>query len=144
MEHKKWVFVCIIGGALMLLSSVVGRVGFLGTLLTLLSNSGLVGPKTQGVIEIILTTFSYIAASGGIAVIVGALITGYSSNYAGRLIVGLGTGASLISLIILVATSIYGGATISDLPSILLTSFNNAYGLAGVIIAIFGRRKLKD
>ncbi|MBY8986637.1 MAG: hypothetical protein KGD65_16310 [Candidatus Lokiarchaeota archaeon] len=45
MEHKKWVILYIIGGALMLLSSVVGRVGFLGTLITLLS--GFVAPDVQ-------------------------------------------------------------------------------------------------
>lgn len=142
MEHKKWVFLCIIGGVLMLLSSVVGRVGFLGTLITLLS--GYVAPEVQQVLEIILTVFTYIAAAGGISVIIGALVAGFSSDFAGRLIVGLGIGASLISLIILVITSIVGGSTINDLPSILLTTFNNAYGLAGVVISIFGRRQLKD
>ena len=144
MKHKKWIILCIIGGALMILSSIVGRVGFLGTLINLISESGLVGPKTQQVLDVILTVFSYIAASGGIAVIVGALITGFSSNYIGRLVVGLGIGVSLLSLIILVATSIYGGATIRDLPSILLTTFNNSYGLAGVLISIFARMRLKD
>ena len=142
MEHKKWVILCIIGGALMLLSSVVGRVGFLGTLINLLS--GIVAPEIQQVLEIILTVFSYIAAAGGISVIIGALVAGSSSNSAGRLIVGLGIGASLISLIILLITSIIGGSTINDLLSILLTTFNNAYGLAGVVISIFARRKLKD
>ncbi len=142
MEHKKWVFLCIIGGALMLLSSVVGRVGFLGTLLELLA--GYVGPNTQRVIEIVLTIFTYIAAAGGISVIIGALIVGFSSDFVGRLVVGIGIGASLISLIILLITSIYGGSTVNDLPQILLNTFNGTYGLAGVIIAIFARRKLKD
>jgi len=142
MEHKKWVILCIIGGALMLLSSVVGRVGFLATLINLLS--GIVAPEIQQVLEIILTVFSYIAAAGGISVIIGALVAGFSSGFAGRLLVGLGIGASLISLIILLITSIIGGSTINDLLSILLTTFNNAYGLAGVVISIFARRKLKD
>ncbi|MCK4286317.1 MAG: hypothetical protein KAX18_08940 [Candidatus Lokiarchaeota archaeon] len=142
MEHKKWVILCIIGGALMLLSSVIGRVGFLGTLITLLI--GVVTPEIQLILEIVLTVFSYIAAAGGLAVIIGAFVAGFSSNFAGRLIVGLGIGSSLISLIILVITSIYGGSTIGDLPSILLTTFNSAYGLAGVIIAIIARRNLKD
>jgi len=142
MEHKKWVILCIIGGALMLLSSVVGRVGFLATLINLLS--GIVAPEIQQVLEIILTVFSYIAAAGGISVIIGALVAGFSSSFAGRLIVGLGIGASLISLIILLITSIIGGSTINDLLSILLTTFNNAYGLAGVVISIFARKKLKD
>ncbi|MHA2037360.1 MAG: hypothetical protein ACW98X_13055 [Promethearchaeota archaeon] len=142
MEHKKWVILCIIGGVLMLLSSLVGRIGFLGTLINLLS--GYVTVEIQQILNIVLTVFSFIAAGGGISVIIGALIAGYSSDFVGRLIAGLGIGASLISLIILVITSIFGGSTINDLPSILLTTFNNAYGLAGVIIAIITRRKLKD
>jgi hypothetical protein len=142
MEHKKWVVLCIIGGLLMILSSLVGRLGFLGTLIILLS--GIVPPEIQQVLEILLTVFSYIAAGGGISVIIGALVAGFSSDFVGRLIVGLGIGASLISLIILIITSITGGSTINDIPSILLTTFNNAYGLAGVIIAIIARRNLKD
>ena len=142
MEHKKWVILGIIGGALMLLSSVVGRVGFLGTLITLLS--GHVAPEIQQVLDLILTVFTYIAAAGGISVIIGALIAGFSSDFVGRLIVGLGIGASLISLIMLVITSIMGGTTINHIPSILLTAFNSAYGLAGVVISIFARMKLKD
>jgi len=142
MKHKKWVILCIIGGALMLISSLVGRVGFLGTLLELLT--GVVGPNTQRVIEIVLTIFTYIAAAGGISVIIGAIIAGFSSNFVGRLVVGIGIGASLISLIILLITSIYGGSTVNDLPQILLNTFNGIYGLGGVLIAIFARRKLKD
>lgn len=142
MEHKKWVILCIIGGALMLISSLVGRVGFLGTLLELLA--GVVGPNTQRVIEIVLTIFTYIAAGGGITVIIGAIIAGFSSDFTGRLVVGIGIGASLISLIILLITSIYGGTTVNDLPQIFLNTFNGIYGLGGVLIAIFARRKLKD
>lgn len=142
MEHKKGVMLCIIGGALMLLSSVVGRLGFLGTLITLLY--GNVTPEIQQILEIILTIFSYIAAGGGISVIIGAFIAGFSSDFVGRLIVGFGIGASLISLIILLVTSIIGGSTINDLLSILLTTFNSAYGLAGVVISIIARRQLKD
>ncbi|UCC19809.1 MAG: hypothetical protein JSV62_00595 [Promethearchaeota archaeon] len=142
MEHKKGVILCIIGGALMLISSLTGRVGFLGTILSLLS--GYVGPEIQVVIEIILNVFSFIAMGGGISVIIGALIAGFSSDFAGRLIIGIGIGSSLISLIILLITSIYGGTAINDLPLILLNTFNGIYGLVGAILAIFARRLLKD
>jgi len=142
MEHKKWVILCIIGGALMLISSIVGRVGFLGTLLELLA--GVVNAEVQRIIEIVLTVFTYIAAAGGISVIIGALIAGFSSNFIGRLIVGIGIGASLISLIVLLIISIYGGSTVNDLPQIFLNTFNGIYGLVGVLIAIFARRQLKD
>ena len=143
-KHKKWVILCIIGGALMLTSSLVGSAGFYGTLLNAVLTSGLVGPEVQAVLEIILMVFGYIAIAGGISVIVGALIAGYRSNFVGRLIVGMGLGTGLISIIILLITSIYGGSAIGDLPKILITSFNGVYGLAGVIISIFGRMKLKD
>ena len=142
MEHKKWILLCIIGGALMITSSLVGSVGFYGRLLELAS--GYVGPKTQRVLEIVLLVFSYFAAGGGISVIIGALIAGYSSDFAGRLIIGIGLGTGLFSLIILLITSIYGGSSIDDLPTILITTFNGGYGLAGVLISIFARMRLKD
>lgn len=142
MEHKKWVILCIMGGILMVLSSLVGRVGVIGTIISLLS--GVVTPEIQQVLTIILTVFSYIAAAGGLAVIIGALIAGFNSVRLGRFIVGLGIGTSLVSIIILVGTSIFGGSTINNVPLILFTAFNNAYGLAGVIFSIIGGRKLKD
>jgi len=142
MEHKKWVILCIFGGILMLLSALVGRLGFLGTILNLIA--GYVGPEAKQIIEIILNIFSFIAAGGGISVILGALIAGYSSDFVGRLVVGIGIGASLISLIIILITSLFGGTTISDLPSIFLNTFNGIYGLVGVLIAVFARRQLKD
>ena len=142
MEHKKWVFLSIIGGALMITSSIIGSVGLYGRLLEIAS--GYVGPKTQRILEILLLVFSYIAAGGGISVIVGAFIAGYSSNFAGRLIIGIGLGTGLFSLITLLITSIYGGASIDDLPTILITTFNGGYGLAGVLNSIIGRMRLKD
>ena len=126
----------------MITSSLIGSVGFYGRLLELAS--GYVGPKTQRVLEIVLLVFSYIAAGGGISVIIGALIAGYSSDFAGRLIIGIGLGTGLFSLITLLITSIYGGSSINDLPTILITTFNGGYGLAGVIISIFARMRLKD
>ena len=142
MEHKKWVFLCIIGGILMTISSVVGSVGFYGRIITLLS--GFVTPQIQQVLSIILTVFGYIAMGGGISVIVGALVSGYSSNFAGRFIIGIGLGAGLVSLITLLITSIYGGTAIDNLPTVFLTAFNGTYGLVGVIISILGRMRLKD
>ena len=127
MEHKKWVILCIIGGTLMFLSSLVGRVGVIGTLITSLSTSGLVPLEIQQVLEIILTVFSYIAAAGGLSVITGAFIAGFNSDRLGRFIVGLGI-----------------GTTINDIPSILFTAFNSAYGFVGVVISILGRMRLKD
>lgn len=144
MEYKKWVILCIIGGILMVLSSVVGRVGVIGTLIASLSGSSFVPLEIQQVLEIVLIVFSYIAAAGGLSVIIGALLAGFSSDRLGRFIVGLGIGTSLGGIITLVITSIIGASTINDVPLILFTAFNNTFGLVGVVISIIAQRKLKD
>ncbi|KKK40171.1 MAG: hypothetical protein Lokiarch_53650, partial [Candidatus Lokiarchaeum sp. GC14_75] len=95
MERKKWVILCIIGGILMTISSVVGSIGFYGKIITLLSS--FVTPEIQQVLAIILTVFGYIAMAGGISVIIGALVAGYSSGFAGRFIIGMGIGTGLFS-----------------------------------------------
>ena len=142
MEHKRGVLLCFIGGALMIFGSVIGSLGFIGKLLSLATNY--VNPEIELVIQYILTIFGYIAAGGGISVIIGTLIAELSSNRIGRLVVGFGIGAGLISLIILLVMNFVSGGAIKDVPTVFLTAFNNGYGLAGVIIAIFGRMKLKE
>jgi hypothetical protein len=85
MEYKKWAIICIIGGALVIISSVVGRVVFMD-LINLISSSSstvFVDPNTQQVFELNLTVFSFIAGGGGILVIIGALIAGFSSDFGG-------------------------------------------------------------
>ena len=126
----------------MTISSVVGSVGFYGRLISLLS--GFVTPEIQQVFAIILTIFGYIAMAGGISVIIGALVAGYNSDFAGRFIIGMGIGVGLFSLITLLITSIYGGTSIDNLPTVFLTAFNGIYGLVGVVISIIGRMRLKD
>ncbi|HDZ17574.1 hypothetical protein LCGC14_1017940 [marine sediment metagenome] len=126
----------------MIISSVVGSVGFYGRIITLLSS--FVSPEIQLVLTIILTVFGYITMGGGISVIIGALVSGFSSDFAGRFIIGMGIGAGLVSLITLLVTSIYGGAAIDNLLTVFLTVFNGTYGLASVVVSIIGRMRLKD
>ena len=142
MKHKLWVILCIIGGVLMILSSLVGSLGFIGTILTLLA--GVVGPELAGIINNILVVLGYVAAGGGITVIVGALIAGYGSNRVGRIIIGFGLGTSLIGLIIILIMNIFSGTSINNLFNVLLSTFNGVYGFAGVILAIISRMRLKD
>ena len=142
MEHKKSITLCLIGGVLMILGSVVGSVGFLGKILTYLEPY--FGQNIQQIIGTILTIFAFIALGGGISVIIGALVAGYSSDRIGRLIVGMAIGVGLIGLIIIVVTNLIEGITVNEIVDILLATFNGFYGLCGVIISIFGRKNLKD
>jgi len=142
MEHKKWILLCFIGGVLMLISSVVGSVGFIGTVLDWVAVQ--FGVETTTTFSILMTILAYIAAGGGISVIVGSLIAGYGPDRIGRIVIGIGIGSSLFGLIIILITNLIAGVAISDLPNIFSSAFNGSYGLAGVLISIFSRMRLKD
>ena len=142
MEHKKWILLCFIGGVLMLISSVVGSVGFIGTVLDWVAVQ--FGVETTTTFSILMTILAYIAAGGGISVIVGSLIAGYGPDRIGRIVIGIGIGSSLFGLIIILITNLIAGVAISDLPNIFSSVFNGSYGLAGVLISIFSRMRLKD
>jgi len=142
MEHKKWIILCFIGGVLMFVSSVVGSVGFIGIVLSWAA--GVFGLEMTTTFSILMTILAYIAAGGGISVIVGALIAGYGPDRIGRIVIGIGIGTGLIGLIIILITNLIAGMSISDLPNIFSSAFNGTYGLAGVIISIFSRMRLKD
>lgn len=142
MEHKKWVILCFIGGVLMVLSSVVGSVGFIGTVLSWAA--GVFGLEMTKTFSILMTILAYIATGGGISVIVGALIAAFGPDRIGRIVIGIGIGTGLIGLIIILITNLIAGVSISDLPNIFSSAFNGTYGLAGVVISIFSRMRLKD
>ena len=142
MEHKKWVIFCIIGGILIILSSIVGSLGFIGTVISLIS--GILGSELGQFFSILVTILTYIAAGGGFSVIIGALIVGYGHGRIGRIVIGFGIGIGLIGLIILIITTLIGGISISDLPNVLLSAFHGTYGLLGVILSIFSKMRLKD
>lgn len=164
MEYNKWAILCIIGGILVIISSVVVRIIFLDliNLIALSSSTVFVDPNTQQVYELNLTVFSFIAGGGGIFVIIGALIAGFSSDVGGRLVIVLGIGASLVSLIVLITASIivrfltrnyfdlipndkFDEFYSSKLSPLMWQSiFNEIYGLVGLTISIFTIRKLKD
>ena len=142
MEHKKWVILCFIGGVLMLVSSVVGSVGFIGIVLSWAA--GVFGLEMTKTFSILMTILAYIAAGGGISVIVGSLIAGYGPDRIGRIVIGIGIGTGLIGLIIILITNLIAGVSLNDLPNIFLSAFNGTYGLAGVLISIISRMRLKD
>ena len=161
MGIRKWIRICIYGGALVIISSIVGF-ALIGEVFKVIS--GLVDPNIKLVLEVILSVGSFIATSGGIMVIIGALITRFSSDIHGRFVLRLGIGTSLVGLLILITTFIMSGA-ISDLnlvpevedhddyfdefyfysflPSIFIATYNGSLGLLGVIISLFARKQLR-
>jgi len=137
MEDKKWIVICIIGGLLMLISSVVGSVSFFA--LVFAEASKRLGPETALVLSIILMIFTIVALGGGISVIIGAILVSREKIGLGKFIIGLGAGMGLIGLVIFLITSILAGTVLAIASGLI----NGSYGLLGVVLTIIARLKLK-
>ncbi|MHA1729233.1 MAG: hypothetical protein ACTSWY_10940 [Promethearchaeota archaeon] len=141
MENKKWIITCIIGGILMLISSIVGNVSFFILIFGIASS--IIDPESALTFSIILQIFSIIATGGGISVIGGALIIALNQYRLGKFIIGLGAGMGSIGLLIFITMSLIAGSFLSDLSGIILGILNGSYGFLGVILTIFARFRLK-
>lgn len=139
--QAKWVILCIIGGILMFLGSLVGGI----TIFVIIGEYATeqLGSDIGPAISILLSVLGYIAAAGGIAVIIGAIIVALDRYKLGKLIIGLGAGMGLIGLIIMLITGIMAGTVINDVSGIASSIINGSYGFAGVLLTILSRRKLK-
>lgn len=134
--EKNWVWLCILGGILMIISSVVGSVSFFALVFDFASD--LLGSEAAFVLSIVLTIFAIIAGLGGVAVIIGAILVVKDKIGLGKFIIGLGAGLGLIGLIIFIITSFMAGPL-----AIIYALINGSYGLLGVLLTIFARRKFK-
>ena len=137
MEDKKWIVICIIGGLLMFISSVVGSVSFFALVFSEASKR--LGPETALVLSIILMIFTIIALGGGISVVIGAILVSRDKIGLGKFIIGLGAGMGLIGLIIFLITSILAGTVLAVTSGLI----NGSYGFLGVVLTIMARLKMK-
>ena len=134
--EKKWVWLCILGGILMIISSAVGSVSFFALVFGIASD--LLGEEVALALSIVLTIFAIIAALGGVAVIIGVILVTRDKIGLGKFIIGLGAGMGLIGLIIFIISSFMAGVL-----AIIYALINGGYGLRGVILTIFARRTFK-
>jgi hypothetical protein len=141
MENKKWILLCIIGGILMIISSVVGSVTFFETLFSYIEDD--VGEDVAKIVSLVIQILAYIAMAGGISVIVGALIVAMDHYRLGKFIIGIGAGMGLISLIIFVISGIIEGSILEELEGIVLGIINGSYGFLGILLTIIARMKMK-
>ena len=142
LENKKWMILCAIGGALMLIGSTVGDVGFFATIFAIITSEV---PELAPILNLILRIFNYIALGGGVSVIIGVIIVAIGKYGIGKFIISLGAGMGLIGLIVYIITGIYAGTLSSELLTwmIVLLTLNGGFGFLGVILTIIGRFKLK-
>ena len=141
MENKKWILICIIGGILMIISSVIGSITFFETLFSLIEAD--VGEDVAKIISLVIQILGYIAMGGGISVIIGALIVAMDHYRLGKFLISLGAGMGLISLIIVFLTGIFEGSIVEDVEGIISEIIHGSYGFLGIVLTIIARIKLK-
>ncbi len=141
MENKKWILLCIIGGILMIIGSVIGSITFFETLFDLIEAD--VGEDVAKIVSLVIQILGYIAMAGGISVIVGSIIVAMGHYRLGKFIIGIGAGMGLISLLIFLITGIVEGSILEELDQIVTETIHGSYGFLGVILTIIARMKLK-
>ena len=141
MENKKWILICIIGGILIIISSVIGSITFFETLFSLIEAD--VGEDVAKIISLVILILGYIAMCGGISVIIGALIVAMDHYRLGKFLISLGAGMGLISLIIVFLTGIFEGSIVEDVEGIISEIIHGSYGFLGIVLTIIARIKLK-
>ncbi len=135
------IIACIIGGALMLLASIVG------TAASYLIIGNIVAkqlPEYEAYLITFLGICVFITGFGGLSVIVGAIIA-FKVRPMGKLIISLGAGMGLIGFIIWIVTGIIAGTLTGTVIEIVIGLLLGpaSYGIIGVFVTIFGRKKIK-
>ncbi|MFX1321032.1 MAG: hypothetical protein ACFFAQ_05235 [Promethearchaeota archaeon] len=141
MKNFGWILLCIIGGILMIIGSVIGSVAFFETLFSYIEAD--VGEDVAKIVSLVIQILAYIALGGGISVIIGSIIVAMDHYRLGKFIIGIGAGMGLISLLIFLITGIIEGSILEELDQIVSETIHGSYGFLGVILTIIGRIKLK-
>lgn len=135
------IIACIIGGVLMLVASLIG------TATSYIIIVGIVAkqlPEYESYLITFLGICVFIAGFGGLSVIVGAIIA-FKVRPMGKWIIGLGAGMGLIGFISWIVTGIIAGTLTGTVIEILIGLLLGpaSYGIIGVFISIFGRKRIK-
>ena len=141
MRNKISVLLCIIGGILMVIASIVGTATVFRIIVDFLVKRY---PNYELFLTIFLGICIFIALGGGISVIIGSIIT-FKALKLGKLIIGLGAGLGLIGFIIFIVTGIISGTLTGTVLEIIIGLLLGpaSYGIIGVFITIFARRAMK-
>ncbi len=113
MENNKWIYLCILGGILMIIGSTTGDPGFIAELFNI--GSKYLGEKAVIPFLVFLVIFKIIALGGGISVIIGAIIVAKNHYKLGKLIIGIGAGLGLFGLLFIITAGLIAGTLIKKL-----------------------------
>ena len=142
MKYMWAIPLCIIGGVLMIISSVLGSISFIETILSYIRTE--VGKNTAIVLFFVVQILAYITIRGGISVIVGAIIAAKYKIKISKLLIWIGVIMGLIGLLFLFLTGILQGTIHEQINGIILVIIHGSYGFLSVIIIIFTKLKMKE
>jgi len=133
------IVLALIGGFLLFQVSWVGSIGFIADIA---AYAALYFPASAEIVALVLTILLYIAALGGIAVIIGGILFAINRIRTGKFIIGLGAGLGLFGLIIMLVEGYLAGG-VAALTEIL-TLISQSIAWIGVILSIVARRTVKS
>jgi len=145
MKHKTGFILLIIGGALMIISSVEGSIQIFETLYTIAANEW---PEYEPIFNVIVNViFRWIANLGGVAVIIGAILIVIGQVRLGKFIIWIGLAFGTLALIIWILTQIVRLTGVITDPTIVFYleelynrfTYGSGLGFGGVVLAIIGR-----
>jgi len=151
MKNKNlfWIFVCIIGGVLMIIGSATGSALFYQYLYSLALPY--IGPEFLPFVQAILTILEFIAFYGGYSVLVGTFLILIKMIRVGKIIITIATSFGMLGLIIYAITWAVAnfGIPLDPPVQLILTqihsifTFNSGMAFAGTVVAVLGRYGVK-
>ncbi len=138
MENKTAFILLIIGGIILFLEGITGSIGFFAYLPMILAIPEMA--PLEPVIFYLIWILTIIAASGGIGVIIGALLVSRGSEGTGKFIIGIAVGMSLIGLIIKLIQLIWLSGITAAYDFLVIAA--QTMGWIGVFLTIAGRRMI--
>lgn len=135
-RNKNAAVLAIVGGLLLLLGGSVGMVGFLTEFKEIVQN--MLGDPNPAV-ETIFLILIFIAALGGLAVIIGGLLIYKNHIISGKIFISLGAGIGIFGLIIGLISATYHGDEVGFFAW-LTTSFTGIGILLSIIARLLAKR----
>jgi hypothetical protein len=130
-RNKTAAGLAIVGGLLIIIGGSVGMVGFLTELKDIIQD--MFGEPNQAV-ETLFWILIFIAALGGVSVIIGGLLIYKDHIIIGKILIALGAGIGIIGLIIGIITSFYHGE-----GQVFFSWLTTSFAGVGIILSIIAR-----
>ncbi len=148
MKKYFWIFLCILGGILMIIGSATGSAFY-----QYLYNLALpyIAPGLLPLVQALLTVLEYISFYGGYSVLVGTFLILIKHSRLGKIIIMIATSFGMLGLIIFAITWIvrYLGLPLDTQADLILTqihslfTYNSGMAFIGTALAVLGRYGVK-